>query len=409
MRLLAFVCVALAVGAGCGGDDDPAGPGTDGGGGGTDSGPATDGGGPGTDGSMPGTDSGPLRIDAGPCGPDPTLERGAPIDAPDGEWTFIDFPDSRCMNDTPTGIGIRPSATSNNVMIYMEGGGACFDFVSCFGVAHAGGFDAGDMASLAASSGDQGIFNRADPDNPVAEWNMVFIPYCTGDVHAGNNPDGFGGRTQVGYANVGEYLERLVPTFEGADQVLLTGSSAGGFGAAYNFDRVQRAFGCTPVTLLDDAGPPMADTYMKPCLQQWWRELWNLNDTLPADCTACTNDDGGGMVNFSAYLAAKYPDRRFGLLSTMEDSVIRTFFGYGYSPSCRSPDNMRAADFRAGLLDLRENVLGPYPRFLTFFAEGDSHTFLGRPLSDVTVGGTTLAAWIRQLVEADPAWSSVGP
>jgi hypothetical protein len=313
------------------------------------------------------------------------------------------------MNDTPTGIGINPSTTSSNVVIYMEGGGACFDFVSCFGVAHADGFDAASLEAIAGHSGDRGIFDRANPDNPVRDWSFVFVPYCTGDVHAGNNPEGFGGRTQVGYVNVGEYLERLVPTFETADQVLLTGSSAGGFGAAYNYDRVQRAFGCTPVTLLDDAGPPMSDMYMRPCLQQWWRDTWNLNDTLPADCAWCRGEDGGGLVGLATYLAAKYPERRFGLLSTMEDSVIRSFFGYGYSPSCRSPMGMRAEEFTAGLIDLRDNVLAPHDNFRTFYVNGDSHTFLGQPLSNTNVGGITLAEWIRQLVEDDPAWSNVGP
>ena len=410
-RLLLGFSLAVAA---CGGDDDgattgDAGTTTGADGAVRDSGGAGTDGGAGIDSGTPRRDAGPISIDAGPCGPDPTLERGAPIEAPAGEWTFIEFPDSRCMNDTPTGIGINPSTTSSNVVIYLEGGGACFDFISCFGVAHADGFDAAALASVADYYGDRGIFNRADESNPVRDWSFVFVPYCTGDVHAGNNPDGFGGRTQVGYVNVGEYLERLVPTFEGADQVLLTGSSAGGFGAAWNFDRVQQAFGCTPVTLLDDAGPPMADMYMKPCLQQHWRDTWNLNATLPSGCTWCTGDDGGGLVGFASYLAAKYPDHRFGLLSTMADSVIRGFFGYGYSATCMSPANMPADDFAAGLVDLRDRVVGPYGNFHTYYVEGDSHTFLGQPLSNTTVGGVTLAEWIRRLVENDPAWSNLGP
>ncbi len=409
MRWLAWTALSLLVA--CGGDDGSsptgdAGGGADGGGSSdasTDSGPADMDGGPTT------ADAGPLRIDAGPCDADPGIDWGDPIEAPALEWTFVEFPDSRCMNDTPTGIGINPNPDSDKLMIYMEGGGACFDFVSCIAVAHSGGFNAGTLAAVADSYGSNGIFDRDDPDNPVADWNMVFIPYCTGDVHAGNNPSGYEGRTQVGYANVGEYLERLVPTFSDVTQVLLTGSSAGGFGSAYNFDRVQRAFRCTPVTLLDDAGPPLSDPYMRPCLQQWWRETWNLNETLPADCDACTGPDGGGMVNFSRYLAAKYPERRFGLLSSMEDRTIRSFFSYGYSTSCRSLGSMPSDDFRAGLLDLRDSVLAPYDHFQTFYTEGDSHTFLGRPLGGVSVGGTTLAEWIRQLLEGDPGWDDVGP
>lgn len=401
MRRLALVWIGLVLAASCGGDDD---------GTATDAGATTDAS-SGTDAGADGgaRDAGPIRVDAGPCDAPTGIEWGAPIEAPAGEWTFVEFPDARCMNDTPTGIGINPSATSDKLVIYMEGGGACFDPISCFAVAHQGGFGAADLTSIAEYYGDRGIFNRADPANPVADWSFVFIPYCTGDVHAGDNPSGYGGRTQVGYRNVGEYLERIVPTFDAVTQVLLTGSSAGGFGAAYNFDRVQRAFGCAEVTLLDDAGPPMSDAYMRPCLQQLWRDTWNLDATLPADCVWCTGDDGGNLVSFAPYLAAKYPDRRFGLLSTMEDGVIRGFFGYGYTASCNSPGNMPADEFRAGLLDLRDNVLGPYPHFRSYYMEGEAHTFLGRPLTDVSVGGVTLAEWIRQLVEDDPAWTDVGP
>ncbi len=30
-----------------------------------------------------------------------------------------------------------------------------------------------------------GIFNTTHPSNPVARWNHVYIPYCTGDLHGG--------------------------------------------------------------------------------------------------------------------------------------------------------------------------------------------------------------------------------
>ncbi|MBL1135963.1 MAG: hypothetical protein HND46_11645 [Chloroflexi bacterium] len=31
-----------------------------------------------------------------------------------------------------------------------------------------------------------GIFDLENPENPFADYNMVFVPYCTGDVHIGN-------------------------------------------------------------------------------------------------------------------------------------------------------------------------------------------------------------------------------
>src|SRR5262245_58938186 len=56
---------------------------------------------------------------------------GDRIDAPENEWTWVDFPDSRCMNDTPTGIGINKASASKDVIIFLMGGNACFNAVSC--------------------------------------------------------------------------------------------------------------------------------------------------------------------------------------------------------------------------------------------------------------------------------------
>src|SRR5690606_5667790 len=94
--------------------------------------------------------------------------------------------------------------------------------------------------------------------NPVGDWSFVFVPYCTGDVHAGDRadqavPDVGGAQQFVGYRNVAAYLERIVPTWSGVGHVLVTGESAGGFGAAFNYDRIADAFPGTRVTLLDDS------------------------------------------------------------------------------------------------------------------------------------------------------------
>ncbi len=345
------------------------------------------------------------------CAPDPGFVAGDVIDAPEGEWTFIDFPDAHCMNGTSTGIGINPSSASSNVAIYMQGGGACFDFISCGSVANQDGYGAAKLAGWASTNGSSNLFDRTNADNPIKDWSFVFVPYCTGDIHGGNEPDGAGGREFVGFENVRQYLMRLVPTFADATQVLLSGSSAGGFGAAYNYDQVQTAFGCdVDVVLVDDAGPPMADEYLKPCLQQTWRDQWGLNDTLPADCSACRGADGGGIINYFSYVLAKYPDRRIGLISSTGDDTIRTFFGYGYSPSCSTPvvGGMPASDFEAGLNDLRDRF-GDSPGFGTFYLDERTHTYLERDISATQAGGISLEDWVRLAIEDDPAWGSYGP
>ncbi len=352
-------------------------------------------------------DTGVPAPDAGPAAD--VFGGGPPIEAPDDTWTWVPFPDSRCMDGSTTGIGVNWNSASDKLMIYLEGGGACYNTFTCSGVAHQDGFDEADLAAVIADYGDQGVFTRANPDNPFHDWNMVFVPYCTGDIHAGNAPSGVGGRVQVGYANMGFYLERLVPTFAQASHVVLTGSSAGGFGAAYNYDRVQTAFGGVPVELLDDSGPTLSDTYLTPCLQDLVRSSWNLDDTLPPDCPNCTTQEGG-LINLVTFVADKYPQRRFGLISSLGDGTIRLFYGFGY-PSCDAPTvPMPVQPFTDGLNELADVYLAGHDNSRVYYIDSQLHVWLlNNPLGDTVVSGTTITDWIRALIDGGSGWTNVRP
>lgn len=396
--------------AGPGGEMD-AGPGgdTDAGPGGTDAGPgATDAGPPGDAGDvMCGAAPMPAPFDCNTSDPDVTF--GAPITAPAMTWTFIEFPGARCANGSSTGIGVNLNPASDRVMIFLEGGGACFDFISCIGAANLGGYDAGNFASSAGGNLTRGIFDRTDTNNPVRDWNMIYVPYCTGDVHSGSNPMGTGGREQVGHQNMREYLARIVPTFPTATRVLLTGRSAGGLGALVNHELVQQSFDCVRVDTFSDSGGPLPDMYLRPCLQSLVRGLWDLAPAIPDTCVQCScQPDGGGLSNVFPYLSARFPSSNIGFLSYTEDGTMRGFYGYGYSGGCNSPANMPAADFTAGLNGIRASVSGS-SNVRTFYLNGGSHTVLGNPLGSISAGGTNLGSWLSQMIDDTPAWSDVGP
>jgi hypothetical protein len=356
------------------------------------------------DGSWRG-DGGPFLVDPGPCtGWPPLAMPGPPITGlVPGEWTWVEVPEAHCMDGTSTGFALRPSTSGiDRLVIYLEGGGACFDEATCEGTAMTA-WSAENFHDVSILIDAYAIFDPAR--SPAADWSAVYVPYCTGDVHAGTNASGFGGRQHVGHTNVTHFLRRIIPTFPGLEQVLLTGASAGGLGALANFDQVQQAFGCTPVTMLDDSGPVLDDPYMRPCLQARTRDLWRF--AVPPDCPQCTGPDGGGFVALWAYLATKYPDRRFGLLSTTRDSTIRRFYSFGLVPGCDHLGDYPPALYEEGLLDLRD-FLAPYPNVHTFYWASEGHTFLPFDLTR-EAGGTSAETFIGQLMSGDPAWTDVGP
>lgn len=343
------------------------------------------------------------------CPSTPPIE-GPPLSTPVGQWTWVDVDGAKCRDGSPAGFGVRRSATSKNVYIYLEGGGACFNGTTCaISLANFGkiAFDA-----WAGTVGQTGIFNVGNPDNPVDDWSAVYVPYCSADVHAGNatHVDVFGGpkdNTFLGYQNIGLFLQRIVATWKDAPEVLLTGISAGGFGAAYNYDRVATAFCPTPVTLIDDSGPPMSDAYLAPCLQKKWKTLWNLGSTLPPGCPGCNAPNGGGIVNYIPYLQARWPNATMGLISATHDSVISTFFGFG-SDSCNSSTPLSGATYEAGLVDLRDNYLAASPRWGSYYIDSVSHTWLlGPGFYTTSVKGKKLSDWFGEVLNGQP--SNIAP
>ncbi len=302
------------------------------------------------------------------------------------------------------------SSTSSKLYIYLEGGGACFHPTTCAIALTAFGQTA--FGAWAGTDGLTGIFDTTQSANPVRDWNAIYVPYCSGDVHAGDAtgsdvPGGPQGEDFVGYSNMALYLQRILATFKGATDVLLTGISAGGFGAAFNYDRVAAAFCPTPVTLLDDSGPPMSDAYLAPCLQKQWKGLWDLAAVLPSGCTGCTDAAGGGIVNYVTYLSSAWPKSRMGLISSTQDAVISTFYGFG-SNDCTQSTPLPGATYAAGLDDLRTNYLSQSGTWGTYFVDSITHTYLlGPGFYTTTVNGKLLTDWVADLLAGKA--DNIGP
>lgn len=329
------------------------------------------------------------------------------------QWDYVAVPGSKCMNNTDTGIGVN-LGTSGDLVIYMEGGGACFNSSTCNSVAHQSGWNASNYASEIAVY-NVGLFDRLDDKNPFKDATFVFIPYCTADVHSGSQPNGLGGRAFVGYANVGHDLDLIVAQSKDVKRVILSGSSAGGFGALINYDRTAKAFGDTPVHLLDDSGPPLGDQFLAPCLQQKFRETWNLDAAIPAGCTECKQANGGGLSNALGYLANAYPDRKFGLVTANRDGVIRSFYGYGY-PDCvvgASGTPMPESAFSSGITALRDQTLANHKNFRVYTKDSGEHVWLLFPPDTVSPrrdgSGKHLAVWINEMLDGDDGWDHVSP
>ncbi len=328
--------------------------------------------------------------------PDPPgTELGAPLEAPASKWTWFDFPDSVCANGNATGIGVNPSPSGGPLLIVLQGGGSCVDEQSCWieptAINIATGFGKNDFEAMTSLEG--GFFDRGDVDNPFANASFVFVPYCTGDAHMGSRTVDYGTTTthHRGYDNLGSFLARLVPTFPGAPRVILAGSSAGGYGAAYNWYRTQQMFGDIAVDLIDDSGPWLPAPYLSEVLEQSWRSAWNLDANWPLGCGTCL-DDLDAIYSFSA---RHLPASRGALLSYVHDAEIANVFG------------LNASQMGAALEDLVLDRFSHHPNLQAFVVAGDGHILFDAPQTQH--GATSLKQWLAKMANNDTSWSTLMP
>jgi cysteine-rich repeat protein len=319
------------------------------------------------------------------------------IDAPNA-WQWVPVEGAVCRDGSPAGFSINAAEDAVGVVFYFEGGGACFDPFSCLA-------NPANISVERRAPAPAGIFDRGDPRNPFADWHFVFLPYCTGDIFGGTRqdvevPSMAGVQQFVGEENLRMFLDRVVPTFADVDTVVVTGVSAGGMAALANAMAVGRAFGDARIVMLNDAGPPLTTRYAPRCLQQHWRELWGLEDSILADCGAGCVDGDDYLIDGTLALASRRSDWVQGLVAFDQDLVVRLFYGLGQSDCAFFPLPLSAEQLSDGLRELGAILRENTDTFGTFVMHGEDHTCIEWDcFYAAQVGDVPLTDWVTDLVE----------
>lgn len=366
-------CIVVLVLAGCGGD-----PGTDGGAGPIDAGSIDAGS---TDGAAR---DGGGAIDGG---------AGLPFTGPEGEWEYVPIEGARCGNGSPLPVLVNRAPGSDGtepVFLYLQGGGACWDAVTCFVTRTATHVE--DTLDEAALRAETPGLSRTD-GGPWASATWIYVPYCTGDVHAGRRVATYDTATgprevhHVGADNLELLLARLHATVPSPSRIWFAGTSAGAYGVTLDFWRVRARWPGTRVDVLADSALMIdvgADRW------ETWKTSWDLS--FPPDCADCAD----GFSRVLPHYAATIPEpHRYAALIFDDDAVIRSFFGF-------APGEVRAAfaPVRAAM------SASMYQR--SFVLAGEGHVLAG-DLTRTTSDGTTLGAWLVAFVTDDPSWDDAGP
>ncbi len=327
-------------------------------------------------------------------------------------WAWVPFGDAVCADGSTTGLAVN-RGSGPDLLVFFDGGGACWDYATCtLGTAVDASYGPATWDAELRDYVPSSLTDRAHLPATLAGATIVFVPYCTGDVHGGSRVKTYGNDlfsetwNHLGHANVLAFLARLGPTFPSPRKLVVAGSSAGGFGALVSYEAFRWYWPDAQGYLVDDSGPALVGDDVPARLRDAFYSSWALNEALDPICLDCRSD----LSSAFRELAALHPRDRIAFLSHARDPVMTAFTVSG-TPGA----------FEVALRELESVVFAPTDNARVFYdsdgGQVDAHMLLTPATpsgADSYVAtheerGVSLADWLERMVSDDPSWATVMP
>lgn len=318
----------------------------------------------------------------------------ARADLGDG-WTAINpGGETICSRGTPFTFFAREGA-SDNLLIEFQGGGACWNEATCGVTEPTFDEEVDDLDNPANAY--FGIQDLDNPDNPFADYDMVFVPYCTGDVHMGDAVVTYGeGENAVevnhkGAVNATAALDWTYDTFDAPESVFVTGCSAGSLGASFHAASILNQYeGVRAAVLGDSAGGYRGDLEAQ-------FAAWNTAGVLPDfDVFADETLESLSFNDFWIGPAQSFPDVTFAQYNTAGD-LVQNFFILISGVGLPYPEALAAND-----AEIREAV----DNYASYVAGGEEHCIIpAQRFYTYTVGDARFRDWVAALAAGEPVES----
>ena len=296
------------------------------------------------------------------------------------EHTFTGIDGPICFTGNQFSMFTR-DGNSNNLMIFLQGGGFCSPF-----------------ACEAVEEGIPlvpfGILSPTDTQNPTADYNVGYVPYCDGSGMMGDNEvdsdsDGVNDRFFRGVQNLSASLDVIYQTYPSPDNIVLAGNSAGGFAVHAALPLVRKLYPDVSIEVINDSGQGIAN----PGGMESLISYWNAGAFFPESCTDCIGTDGN-LTDYHKYQLTEDDNIRMAYISSKQDATFAAII-QGGGPA-----------FEVQLIEAASELNTAFPeRFQSLIANGDEHTFIISNFN-YPIGGTTVQAWITNMVADNGQWVS---
>ncbi|ETP46748.1 hypothetical protein F442_07104 [Phytophthora nicotianae P10297] len=335
----------------------------------------------------------------------PSDDDGSVLIYPGGNTlcAFDDYTDSETTFSTNSTyfFQVFPNSGSNKskLMIFFQGGGACTDEETCsFGLQCSLGASA--TLTTVATSSSAGILNRSISDNMFKDWNIVFVPYCTGDVHAGNrilepyesNVAELLGEPQClglnytmylnGYNNTQSALDWALENYPDVDNLVVGGESAGSLGAQLHSAHIAELWGVnskgTRFSVIADSYVGAVPANHTGSQSLHFTGVCDVNLGMPATVVADCDAEMAITIEMTESLIEDVPQGNWLFINSKGDLTQRYFYalleegieGYPFT------DLVSEQDFYADMSVILDAYQSISTRITTFYVEGTKHVFL---------------------------------
>lgn len=333
-----------------------------------------------------------------------------------GKWNEIVVGGrARCGSGLPFGFFVRPGDPSKFVIEYM-GGGMCFDSASCMRTTTSRATITTSNYNLMRSgfklvnSGKMkpyGIYDHGNQRNPVRGFTHIFVPYCTGDIHWGNQDvlhDAsllFRHRGGVNAGTVLEWIKREIPA-SNVKRALVTGCSAGSYGSILWAPHVVRAYPNAKVVQCGDSGAGVIKRSWMHHVEDTWRISRGgaIPDWIPGLPITRGNIINWNVTDIYKRIAGHYTNATFSQFNYEKDNSQLSFF------QLTGAAHANYTTWRGHLVSSLNDIQRASPNFDTYTVDNTGpkarpkHCVINsNDMYKVSVNGESFTQWLQQLIE----------
>jgi hypothetical protein len=273
---------------------------------------------------------------------------------------------------------------SDDLIIYLQGGGLCADSTE-------GACEREGIPFLPS-----GILSGA-LDQPFRDFDLAYVPYCDGSLFLGDVTQTLDGEEYIqrGRQNITAALDAIATRFPNPPRIALVGVSAGGFATLFAAPMVRLYFPDAEVLVVNDSGIGITRGEREPEFVDELLVSLGASQFVPDSCEQCFV--GGHAIQFADWVLSRDTSLRMAVIShTRDDTIAGTFLGV--------PIDWFEAELRRETDVLSARYPGRYHRYLI---DGMGHTAIVAGTITGVGDSTAIFAWLAQFLNHDPAWTDV--